>query len=98
MLAAKRQLEVDVASLEARLKVVEVAQTNSHHHIDESQLGRAREAVAEVRSRLHVAERLVQVEDKLHGEIPVAEATPENILEQVGEALGQTNKVAQVGK
>jgi chromosome segregation ATPase len=95
MLAAKRQLEVDVENLEARLKVVEVAQTNCNYSFDDSQLGRAKELIADVRSRLAVAERMVQVEDKLQGEIPLDEPTPANIVEQVSEYFGGApNQVA----
>lgn len=97
MLAAKRQLEVDVENLDARLKVVEVAQTTSSFHIDDSQLGRARELIADVRTRLNVAERMVQVEDKLQGEIPVDEPTPTNIVEQVSEYFDSSGeKVAEL--
>lgn len=95
MLAAKRQLEVDVENLEARLKMVEVAQTTSNYHIDDSQLGRARELIADVRTRLNVAERMVNVEDKLQDEIPLDEPTPANIVEQVSEYFSSgDNKVA----
>ncbi len=92
MLAAKRQLEVDVENLEARLKMVEVARTTSSHHIDDSQLGRARELIADVRTRLNVAERMVNVEDKLQGEIPLEAPTPANILEQVSEYFGASGE------
>jgi predicted nucleic acid-binding Zn-ribbon protein len=96
MLAAKRQLEVDVENLEARLAVVEVAQTTSSYHIDESQLGRARELIADVRTRLNVAERMVHVEDKLQGEVPLDAPTPANIADQVGEYFGgQAEQVAE---
>jgi chromosome segregation ATPase len=94
MLAAKRQLEVDVENLEARLKVVEVAQTTSIHHIDDSQLGRARELIADVRTRLNVAERMVHVEDNLQGEIPLDAPTPANILDQISEHFTAGEKVA----
>jgi len=40
MIAAKRQLEVEVENLEARLKMVEVAKASSEFHIDDSQLSR----------------------------------------------------------
>jgi predicted nucleic acid-binding Zn-ribbon protein len=97
MLAAKRQLEVDVENLEARLKMVEVAQTTSSYHIDDSQLGRARDLIADVRTRLNVAERMVNVEDKLQGEIPLDEPTPANIVDQVSEYFNDSDgKVADV--
>ena len=54
---AKRQLEVDVENLEARLKMVEVAQTASNYQFDDSQLGRVKELIGDLRSRLSVEEK-----------------------------------------
>src|SRR5262249_38833996 len=55
MMVAKRQLEVDVEQLEARFKLVQVAQNTSEFNIDDSQLGRVKDLIAEVRTRLAVA-------------------------------------------
>jgi hypothetical protein len=85
MLASKRQLEVDVENLEARLKMVEVAQTTSNCQFDDSQLGRAKELIADLRGRLSVAEKLVHAESEYRGEIPVSEPAAENIVDQVTE-------------
>ena len=52
MLAAKRQLEVDIENLEARKKMVEVAQTTSNYQFDDSQLGQVKELVTDLRTRL----------------------------------------------
>ncbi len=71
MLAAKRQLEVDVEQLEAQFKMVEVAQTLSEHNIDDSQLGRVKDLIADIRTRLKVAERLAST-PIIDGEIPVS--------------------------
>ena len=96
MLAAKRKLEVDVENLEARLKMVEVAQTTSDYNFDDSQLARAKELITDVRTRLNVAERMVNVESQLKDEIPVASPVSENIVEQVTEYFSPaTPKVAK---
>ncbi len=87
MLAARRQLEVDVENLEARLKMVEVAQTTSDCHFDDSQLGRAKELIGDLRARLNVAERMLTVESDLHDEIPLTVPASENIVDQVTEYL-----------
>ena len=87
MLAAKRQLEVDVENLDARLKMVEVAQTTSNYSFDDSQLGRAKELMTDLRTRLNVAERMLSVEGDLHDEIPVSARASENIVDQVTEYL-----------
>ncbi|HTU25582.1 MAG TPA: hypothetical protein VMF30_09305 [Pirellulales bacterium] len=85
MLATRRQLEVDVENLEARLKMVEVAETTSNYHFDDSQLGRAKELISDLRTRLNVSERMLSVEGDLHDEIPVTAPVSENIVDQVTE-------------
>jgi len=97
MLAAKTKLEADVQNLEARLKMVEVAQTTSNYQFDDSQLGRAKELITEVRTRLNVAERLVNAETKFDGEIPLDATETEDIVDQVTEYFSpETAKVAEV--
>ena len=88
MLAAKKKLEVDVEHLEARLKMVEAAQTTSDYQFDDSQLSRAKELVTDLRTRLDVAEKLVNADGYLRDEIPVTEPAPENIVEEVTEYFG----------
>ncbi len=85
MLTAKRQLEVDVENLEARLKMVEVAQTASDLNVDDSRLGRAKDLIASLRSRLDVAERVVSSEGTFQGEIPLDETNNEDIVAHVAE-------------
>jgi chromosome segregation ATPase len=85
MMTCKRQLEVDVENLEARFKMVEVAQTTTPFNIDDSQLGRVKELIADVRTRLNVAERLANAETDFDGEIPLAAPQSDNIIDQVTE-------------
>lgn len=85
MLAARRQLKVDVENLEARVEMIAAAQTTSNYSFDDSQLGRVKELVNDLRTRLDVTERLVGSEATFHDEIPVAQPAPANIVDQVGE-------------
>lgn len=85
MLAARRQLQVDVENLEARLKMVAAAQTTSDYNFDDSKLARAKELVSDLRSRLEVAEKLVDVEGHFQGQIPLDDPVPEDIVERVSE-------------
>ncbi|MES1213139.1 MAG: hypothetical protein ABUL64_00995 [Singulisphaera sp.] len=87
MLAAKRKLEVDVEHLEARLKMVEAAQTNSDYAFDDSRLSRVKELITDLRTRLDVAERLTSAEGAFHGEIPLSEISSDNLLDEVTEYL-----------
>lgn len=83
MLAAKRQLEVEVANLTARLQMIEAAQTASSLQIDGSRLGRVRELITDLRTKLDVAERMVAAESQYRGEIPVEHADKPDIVEEV---------------
>lgn len=97
MLAAKRKLEVDVEHLEARLKMVEAAQTTSDYKFDDSQLSRAKELITDLRTRLDVAEKMVNSEGYLRDEIPLAEPAPENIVEEVTDYFdGDQAQVAEL--
>lgn len=99
MLAQKRQLEVDVEQLEAQFKMVEVAQTLSEHNIDDSQLGRVKDLISDIRTRLKVAERLAST-PLVEGEIPVS-ASPgetENIVDQVAEYFSVQAEPTQVAE
>ena len=89
MMAAKGQLEVDVANLEARLKMVEVAQTTSEFNFDDSKLARTKDLITEIQTRIDVAERMVNSEIYFYDEIPVEEPQSENIAEQINDYLGQ---------
>ncbi len=83
MLAAKRQLEVEVANLTARLQMIEAAQTASSLHIDGSRLSHVRELITDLRTKLDVAERMVATETQYRGEIPVEEANKPDIVDEV---------------
>ena len=74
MLASKRQLQVEVENLEARVQMVAAAKTTSNYQFDDSRLGRVKELVPNLRSRLEVAEKLVNAEVKFHDEIPLDKA------------------------
>ena len=96
MLAARRQLKVDVENLEARTQMIAAAQTTSNYSFDDSQLGRVKELVSDLRTRLDVTERLVGAEATYHDEIPVNQTTPANIVDQVSEYLSKTAADGQV--
>ena len=99
MLASKRQLQVEVENLEARLQMIAAAKATSEFQFDDSRLGRVKELVTNLRSRLEVAEKLVNAEVYYHDEIPLDRATPADIVEQVAEHFAPktplANKVAK---
>ena len=83
MQAAKGQLEVDVANLDARLEMVKVAQATSEFNFDDSRLSRTKDLVSGISARLDVAEKLVNAEAAYPGEINLDQEETTNITEQV---------------
>ena len=96
MLAAKRQLAVQVENLEARQKMLEVAQTTSEFNFDDSQLARTRELINEIETRLQVSEKLLDQNVQLYDRIPLEQSTEdtENIVEKVTEYFENRPDVA----
>jgi hypothetical protein len=88
MLSAKRQLEVEVENLQARLTMVEVAQTASPVSIDDSQLSSTRQLLDEIRTRIDVAEKLASSEGALEGSIPLDEAASDDLLGEIADYFG----------
>lgn len=82
MLAQKRQLEVEVENVEARLKMVQAAQVGNDYHFDDTRLGRVKELLNELRTKIEVDERLVGSESEF-GEIHLDVQVSDNIVEQV---------------
>jgi chromosome segregation ATPase len=96
---ARRELEVQIENLQARLKMVEVAKTTSSFHHDDSQLARTRELIDNIESRIQVEETLSQMQPT-ETRIPRAdevEAETGDIVEQVTTYFsnGDTHFVAE---
>src|SRR5262249_36469173 len=91
MQAAKAQLEVDVANLEARYEMVRVAQSTSEFNFDDSHLSRTKEMVKGIGAKLDVAEKLVNAETAYPGQINLEEAVSSSILEEVARYFGDNN-------
>ena len=83
MINARRKLEVDVQNLEAKRKLVEVAQASSDYVFDDSQLARAKDLINDIRTRLDVAAKLANADVNVQTEIPLDEAAPADITDQV---------------
>jgi hypothetical protein len=92
MLASKRDLEVQVQNLEARLKMLQAVQTTSQFQFDDSQLSRCKKVVQELRKRLDVAERILEQDGKLVENLTVDTESVEDIGEQVDRYFGHTTE------
>lgn len=83
MLDAKRQLEVEVENLQARLGALRVAQTSSQLNLDDSALSRSRELLDEIATRIDVEEETMAVDVEYFGEIDLDEPSDENLLDDI---------------
>jgi len=87
MLNAKRQLEVEVENLQARLGALRVAQTNSQLTLDNSALARTRELLNTIESRIDVEEETLHVDIEYFGEIDLDEPTEADLDDLVSSIL-----------
>ena len=71
MLSAKRQLEVDVENLDARLEMIRVAEASSEFSFDNNKLAQTREVVEDITTRLDVTERMLNTKIELYDRIPL---------------------------
>jgi peptidoglycan hydrolase CwlO-like protein len=85
MRSAQKQMEVEVANLEAELKMLEVAKATSELDLDDSRLSNLRGSLDEIRTRLEVDKKLANADDYYPDQIPVGEeaAGSGNILEEI---------------
>lgn len=92
MIAAKRQLEVEVENLEARQKMVEVAKTTANFNFDDSHLARTKELISDIQTRLQVEETMLNTygEYQDDAEIPVGEEEVESksVTDEITEYFG----------
>lgn len=88
LLAMRRQLLLEIESLEAQRQMVAAAKTSNRYQFDDSQLGRVKELVDDLQVRLETESKLVDVSDSLHTEIPVDETGETDIVDQVTAYFG----------
>src|SRR3954454_17350289 len=93
---ARRKLEVDVQNLEAKRKLVEVAQASSDYVFDDTQLARAKDLINDIRTRLDVAAKLANADVNVPPEIQLNDASPADITDQVTEYFKLDSKEAKV--
>jgi chromosome segregation ATPase len=89
MLAAKRELEVEIENLQARMTMVQVAQTSSPISLDDSHLSGTRRLLDEIRSRIDVAERLAASEGAMSGSIQLDEINTSNVIQEIADYFGE---------
>jgi hypothetical protein len=85
MLAARRQAEVDIQNCQARLRMLEAAQTTSSITVDDSRLSRAKDLISDVQTRLDVATKRLEAGRETQSEIKLDDPASENIEDKVAE-------------
>jgi len=65
------QLKLKAESLAGQLKALEATQSAGSVAVDQSRLGRAKELAKEIETRIRVAQRMLDAEQRAEGEIPV---------------------------
>lgn len=87
MLQAKKELEVKLEQLTARLQTLRAAETVSTLAIDDSNLSHARTLIGELNKQLDIKEKILDAEGKFSGLIPIettsTPAVPDDIGQQV---------------
>lgn len=95
MLTAKQDLEIQVENLDARLKTLQAAETDSQVSIDDSQLSRVKKLIRELNKQLDVKERILDSMGHLSDLIPVEikSDVPEDLSVQIDDYFGKTSPV-----
>ena len=87
MMDVKRQLEVEVENLEARLGALRVAETATGLSLDDSQLQRTRDLLDDIAIRLDVHEESITIETEYFDQIDLSETAEQDLLDEVAEYL-----------
>ncbi len=96
--SARRELEVELARLEAELKTVRLAETRSRVVIDDSELARIKKSVNELNTRIKVEQKkLVLQGEFVNGPIPVTQPEPrKDVMQEIDQYFN--NNAAQAPK
>lgn len=94
MLASKRDLEVQIENLDARLKTLQACQTATNVQLDDSQLTRAKKLIGDLNKQLDVAQKMLDADGKFSGLIPVdtASQVPEDLSNQIDDYFSKPAK------
>lgn len=83
LLASQRELGDELASLEARHKMIEAHKAANEFSIDDSQLSQARQMINSLQDRLQVEANVAEQEGKLLKQIPLDDIPPADLGEQI---------------
>ncbi len=101
LMQAKKELEVKLEQLQARLHTLRAAEAVSQLAIDDSNLSHARKLIEDLNKQLDVKQRVLDAEVKFTGLIPVEKATPAvpaDLNQQIDAYFGQPADSAEVAE
>lgn len=101
LMQAKKELEVKLEQLQARLQTVRAAEAVSQLAIDDSNLSHARKLIEDLNKQLDVKQRVLDAEVKFTGLIPVEKATPAvpvDLNQQIDAYFSQPTEPAEVAE
>lgn len=99
LMQAKKDLEVKLEQLQARLQTVKAAETVSQLAIDDSNLSHARKLIDDLNKQLDVKQRVLETEAKFTGMIPVEKSEPavaSDLDQQIDAYFGTEAKSTEV--
>ena len=94
MLNAKRDLEVEVENLEARLHNIHSESAATRVQFDDTQLARCEKLVGNLRVRLQVAEHLIASQGELDSMPTTVRLLDEDILGQIDSHFSKTDEAS----
>lgn len=99
MLTVKRQLEVEIENIAARSQMAEAVRSASEYQFDESRLGRVKELISQLKTRVEVSEKLSETDWHAQGEIPLEKPSADSIVDEItayfqGERASGENQLA----
>lgn len=96
--AEKESLEDQVRALKTQQKWIEaMAASSTRFDLDDSALSQAKEALAKVRKRLDVAQRMLENDMVWHQGEVTAEPSSRDVLREIREELGAAEATVEVG-
>ena len=100
LMQAKKELEVKLEQLQARVQTVRAAEAVSQLAIDDSNLSHARKLIEDLNKQLDVKQRVLDAEVKFTGLIPVekAPAVPADLDEQIEAYFAQPADATEVAE
>lgn len=83
LVQSKQELEVELAALESKLKMVEAKKAENHIQIDDSELSRVRELINNINDRLEVEIKLSESDGTLLKQIRTEDIPPVDLEAQI---------------